>query len=85
MTNLSRSCPQTLSSLRQVGATALIIGAQEGHAQVVQMLLAAGANKDLQNNVRRPQPRLLPTRDQEDAEFYKTLPLPLQYSPDPRP
>ena len=39
-------------SPQQAGFTALISGAEQGHAAVVEMLLAAGADKDLQNNVR---------------------------------
>ena len=56
----------SLLSPQQTGNTALIIGAYEGHAVVVEMLLAAGANKDLQNKVRdsttTPPPLSLPTR-----------------------
>ena len=39
-------------SPQQGGWTALIAGALKGHAQVVEMLLGAGANTDLQTNVR---------------------------------
>ena len=52
-----------LPSSQRRGTTALMFGAQEGHAPVVEMLLAAGANKDLQQNVERPQPSPLPTHD----------------------
>ena len=69
-TNLARSCLVSLGPLSsQVGSTALMWGALNGHVRVVEMLLAAGANKDMQSNVGRPQ-----TSDQEDDECCKTLP-----------
>ena len=76
MTNLTRSYPRTLPSVsQQDGYTALIFGAQNGHAPVVEMLLAAGADKDLQANVRIPQLRpLCQPATHVDNESCKTLP-----------
>ena len=68
--------------VHQNGTTALIKGADKGHVAVVEILLAAGANKDLQNNVGRPQPSLLPTHDQEDDESNKTHPVEPPYPTD---
>ena len=62
-TNLTSPCPQTLPSSQQTGETALIYGAGKGHTQVVKMLLAAGANKDMQTSVGIPDPSPLPTHE----------------------
>ena len=43
---------QAVLSTQQKGSTALTFSAQNGHAAVVEMLLEAGADKDLQNKVR---------------------------------
>ena len=53
----------------------MILGAQNGHAAVVEMLLAAGADKDLELNVRDS--TTTPTNQpatHEDDESYKALP-----------
>ena len=36
----------------QTGATALIIASENGHVEVVQLLIGRGANIDISNNVR---------------------------------
>ena len=64
-----------------------MVGAQNGHVPVVQMLLSAGANKDMQDNVGHPQTKPSPHNDQEDDESCKTLPhaLPSPNRMDSRP
>ena len=85
MMNLARRCLMSCPALsQQEGFTALMVGAQNGHVPVVQMLLSAGANKDMQNNVGHPQTKPSPHNDQEDDEPCKTPasscrpPLPFQ-------
>ena len=73
-----RSYP-SLFSPQQNGVTALILGAQEGHAAVVEVLLAAGANKDLQTNVRDsmttpPLSQPATQGDEEGGEAVRTHP-----------
>ena len=63
-------------SPQQEGMTALMWGAQNGHAPVVEMLLAASADKDLQSNVRDSitTPSLSQPVTQGEYESYKALP-----------
>jgi hypothetical protein len=58
------SCPLSLCPLFQDGWTALIYASENGHAEVVELLLAAKADPNLKNNVSHPP--LPPQRERED-------------------
>ena len=54
MMNLPRPCLLPSPAIFQQGYTALMYGAEKGYVPVVEMLLAKGANMDLQDKVRWP-------------------------------
>ena len=68
---------------QQDGATPLMVAAVKGHAPVVEMLLAAGANKDLQTKVHgAARTQALPLRDLRMTNLVKPCPHP-SLSPPP--
>ena len=68
---------------QQYGSTALMYAAEKGHAPVVEMLLAAGANKDLQTKVHgAARTQALPLRDLRMTNLVKPCPHP-SLSPPP--